>query len=455
MTSGSAWQCPACDRLVPGSVATCRCGYERSEGPADNPPGKSRPRFMVAVVLCAAAAVAGAAWYSIASSPVRRSGRPGSALQAGRQVSGAASAASAVTAAQGGDSEPVRLVPLPEIAAGPAPAQPAPSPPTESLEALIAQALPAVVRVETSSGFGSGFFVRADTILTNVHVVAENTAVSVRRADGRVQSARVELTAPEVDIAVLRISSSDPNQPVLTMGSSATVRPGQEVLALGTPMGLQNTVTRGIISAVRQVAAVTLIQTDAAINPGNSGGPLVDRLGSVVGINTMAVRSGVGLSFAVAIDHAAPLIDGRRPAFASTATPLTSLAQSLQSETGASPADQGRAAGLQAFERSMAALARRADALDDYWRQILKACYRGAVGGAFDRPWFALFDARAMQGALAPGCGVPFGEARARADEIRAGVAAADEAARRADVFPGARRELRVRYRLELPESDR
>ena len=92
---------------------------------------------------------------------------------------------------------------------------------------------------------------------------------------------------------------------------------------------LSNTVTRGIVSAVRQVGNITLIQTDAAINPGNSGGPLVDRSGLVIGVNSLAVaaQAGQGLAFAVAIDHATDLLDGQVSNGAQT--PLTALTKAM------------------------------------------------------------------------------------------------------------------------------
>ena len=129
--------------------------------------------------------------------------------------------------------------------------------------------------------------------MTNAHVVGSNSSVTIRRTDGRTAPARVEATAPEFDIAIMRIRNPDPHQPTLTMGSGVNARAGQEIIALGTPLGLQNTVTRGIVSAVREVGGVTLVQTDAAINPGNSGGPLLDRAGSVIGIATMGIGSAV------------------------------------------------------------------------------------------------------------------------------------------------------------------
>ena len=115
---------------------------------------------------------------------------------------------------------------------------------------------------------------------------------------------------------------------------------------------LSNTVTRGIVSAIRDVGPVTLIQTDAAINPGNSGGPLVDRNGVVIGINSLAVaaREGQGMAFAVAIDHARPLLSGQGST-ADAQTPLTALNQAMGGRARwRSAAHQGRA-GLHAGAR--------------------------------------------------------------------------------------------------------
>src|SRR6185295_14808261 len=118
--------------------------------------------------------------------------------------------------------------------------------------------------------------------------------------------------------------------PTLRLGSSAQARAGQEVMALGAPLGLQNTVTRGIVSAVRNVESLTLVQTDAAINPGNSGGPLITRNGDVIGITTMSMRPSAaqGLSFAVGIEHAQALLAGERPVQTGS-TPLSALNQAM------------------------------------------------------------------------------------------------------------------------------
>jgi S1-C subfamily serine protease len=333
---------------------------------------------------------------------------------------------------------------------------PAAAPDSASLEDVISRAMPALVRVETSGGFGSGFFITPDTMLTNVHVVGSNSTVTIRRPDGTTMTARVDITAPELDIAVIRISHADPNQPTLPMGSGVQARAGQEVIALGTPLGLQNTVTRGIVSAVREVGGLTLVQTDAAINPGNSGGPLLDRAGRVIGITTLSMRSSVaqGLSFAIAIEHAQALLAGKRSP-AQTGTPLSTLNEAMSGRRTPADPDAARDRSTKTYEQIIATLARRADALDERWRSFKRSCYEARVVGVFDREWFAVWDPRAMQGAVSPGCGPAFGDMRRAADDIRDAVLAASEAARQADVYPGTRRDVLRRSRLDYAGWDR
>jgi V8-like Glu-specific endopeptidase len=311
--------------------------------------------------------------------------------------------------------------------------------------------MPAVVLIETSAGRGSGFFVAPDTIVTNAHVVGRDSSVSIRRANGETTTARVESVAQELDLAVLKTTGSAA-QATLALGSSASARPGQEVVAIGSPLGVfQNTVTRGIVSSVRTMGDVTLLQTDAAINPGNSGGPLLDRAGAVIGITTMGVRSSQGLSFAVASDHARALLNGTRALPTSNATPLASLNSSLQStgNGGPSDADALRQKGEAAYTQALAQLAQRADQLDDYWRRFKTSCYTGKIAGSFEREWLALSSPSAMPGAVSPGCTASFTDVKRTATDIRQQVLGAEETARRAGVFPGVLREGRRRYRLE------
>jgi S1-C subfamily serine protease len=333
--------------------------------------------------------------------------------------------------------------PLSSVPGAPAGATPA------SLEDVISRAMPAVVRVETPGGVGSAFFVKRDTLLTNVHVVAGHAVVTVHLSDGRAAQGHVDATAPDYDLAVVKVADADGSSAQLPLGSALRTRVGQEIVAVGSPLGLQNTVTRGIVSALRQVGSVMLIQTDAAINPGNSGGPIIDRSGRVVAIATMRVKpgEGQGLSFGVAAEHAQALLDGRLPA-ASADAPLAGIREFVAPQPPAG-GESVRDLAERAFQQTVARVAQEADALDERWRSFVGTCYRGPIGGGFDRPWFALFDARAMQGAVPAGCQSAFASLKEAADRIRDAILAADEAARRADVYPGARRDALRRQHLD------
>ena len=170
--------------------------------------------------------------------------------------------------------------------------------------------MPAVVSLRTPTASGSGFFLSPDTIITNEHVVAGHSQVTVRTHDGVERSGRVVMRQPSVDLATVKLAQPVPSR-VLAAGRVSDVRVGQEVLAIGSPLGIENTVTRGIVSGIRKLGAVSLIQTDAAVNPGNSGGPLLNRQGEVVGITTLKLSRAEQMSFAVGIDHALPLLAGR------------------------------------------------------------------------------------------------------------------------------------------------
>lgn len=145
------------------------------------------------------------------------------------------------------------------------PAEPPSAAPAPSIEDVIAKASPAVVVVETSSGRGSAFFVDRDRLLTNHHVVLGQSYVRLRLSDNSILDARIAATAPEYDLAPLRLMQPGPDRAFLPLGTIQEVRQGQEVLAIGTPHGVfQNTVTRGIVSSLRQLDKVVVLQTDTA-----------------------------------------------------------------------------------------------------------------------------------------------------------------------------------------------
>ena len=188
---------------------------------------------------------------------------------------------------------------------------------------------PAVVTINTSgggllgsaSGTGSGvIYDSAGWILTNRHVVEEASSLTVTLNDGRVYNGEVYGIDTLTDLAIVRIAGSD--LPTAPIGSSDNLKPGQLAIAIGNPLGYENTVTTGIVSGLgRQITASdanqisdpdtlrNLIQTDAAINPGNSGGPLVNSAGQVIGINTAVSTTAQGLGFAIPIDVARPIMD--------------------------------------------------------------------------------------------------------------------------------------------------
>jgi serine protease Do len=170
--------------------------------------------------------------------------------------------------------------------------------------------------VPQRQGEGSGFIVSGDGyILTNAHVVADADEVTVRMTDRREYSAKVVGLDRRSDVAVLKIEGK--NLPVVRIGDPSKLRPGEWVLAIGSPFTFENTVTAGIVSATGRSmpgedGLVPFIQTDVAVNPGNSGGPLFNLNGEVVGINSQIYsRSGgwMGLSFAIPIDVATNVRD--------------------------------------------------------------------------------------------------------------------------------------------------
>jgi S1-C subfamily serine protease len=168
---------------------------------------------------------------------------------------------------------------------------------------------------------GSGFVTDRDgTILTNAHVVAGATKVTVQFADKHVVDARILGRDESTDLAVLKVSATQGELQPLSLGSSGNIQVGDPTIAIGNPFGLERTLTTGVVSATKRTIQAPngfeidgVIQTDAAINPGNSGGPLLDATGRVIGINSQIETGGsgggsVGIGFAIPIDTAKRLV---------------------------------------------------------------------------------------------------------------------------------------------------
>ena len=224
-----------------------------------------------------------------------------------------------------------RVVFRPESGTGAALQQLAATPtdrPAGSIAALAAKLTPSVVAIETEgwqgTGTGSGFIIKSDGyILTNHHVVSgvgNNSRITVVFADGSKAAGKVVGTNTAYDLAVVKVDRT--GLPTVTLGNSDGVVVGDSVIAIGSPLGLQSTVTSGIVSALnrpvtvgdaRATSYINAVQTDAAINPGNSGGPLIDARGAVIGVNSAIASLGstfggesgsIGLGFAIPINQA-------------------------------------------------------------------------------------------------------------------------------------------------------
>jgi serine protease Do len=193
---------------------------------------------------------------------------------------------------------------------------------------LFKRASPSVVFISTvtidpfrvtnrvGSSIGSGFIISEDgLVLTNSHVVFGSRAVSVTLDNGDTAPAQLLGADPILDIAVLRTPALPKGYPIAKLADSDAIEVGEEVVAIGNPLGLEQTITRGIVSGVNRILptspmsmTVPLIQTDTAINPGNSGGPLLNLCGEVIGINTATLMGVENIGFAIPINVAKQVV---------------------------------------------------------------------------------------------------------------------------------------------------
>ena len=460
----SAWMCPDCERRVPRTVDVCRCGHEwtgSEESVSDPPPTQtappkpSGPPSVPTVVGSGALVLVGAVIAVLAIGRPAPSVAPQPAM-AGTPAPAETKAAANVAPAEASDSR------LPQWPTDPtlwkdttAPATSAaalavPSAPgaarAGTLEDVISAAMPAVVLVETPGGRGTGFFVTPDTLITNAHVVEGHAYVSIKLSTGEALSGRVTQRSDDLDLAAIRTSDARSSQVTLPLASSREARIGQEIIAIGSPLGLQNTVTRGIVSAMRQAGAVVLVQTDAAIDPGNSGGPLLDRSGRVVAVATMRMSGRAeALGFGVGAEHVRALLDGRAPQSSQRPADVFSPSRS-------DGADGERESGEALYERFLVEAAKRADQLDASWTEFVTDCLSGrAPSTRSDRGWYVLWE-RFDESKISPACTRFFADFKMAAREYERRMTEAADRARGAGVYPGVCRQLRQRHRLDSPD---
>jgi S1-C subfamily serine protease len=422
------WSCSACGRRVPRRIDACRCGSRQSSSAGLERSGSAEPQtsgsgygfLLVLVVVITGAGLTLIPWGSEPASPAPP--RAAAALPPPADTRPAEAPERSVAA-------DISSVAHQESANAPTP----PTPPAAVLlEDMIGRVIPAVV-----------------SILTNAHVIEGHSSVDLLAGDTR-RKARVTAVSAASDLAVLQVDAHDPRQATLPLGSVTGVRAGQEAIAVGSALGvLSNTVTRGIVSAVRRAGAITLIQTDAAINPGNSGGPLLDRSGTVIGINSLKIgRAAESLGFAVAIDHATALLAGG-PAAPATAAAAPGLDTLLRNGPPSSDGARMRAQGEQQFARVLETAGRTADQLDAYWDRSARTCVTSS-SQAGDRRWFAVYEALGVRlNTQVSGCHAWLESLSANAGRIRDDMRDATESARQSGVYPGVMRDLLRRHRLD------
>jgi S1-C subfamily serine protease len=435
----------------------CRCGYEATpeSSAAPGAPGvEYRPKTSIPVwlLITVALAAAGVPVYYLSqpaatTREAQRADDPPAlpAIGSGERIQTAETQPEPAAI----DVPAPRMVPIEPVTpvlTTPSSAASASGSTVRSIEEIVSRAAAAVVLISTSTSTGTGFFVTQDMVLTNAHVVEGQSFVTVKLASGHTLQGRVERTSVDLDLAVVRAAARPESNQILQLGSAMAVRPGQEVIAIGSPLGLQNTVTRGIVSAVRSVGGVELIQTDAAINPGNSGGPLLDRDGRVIGVTTLKVTRGAeSLGFAVGIAHAVPLIEGR----AIPSGQGTLQAPSLQVGSRETEMDVARTGGTMRFEQAMQAAAQRADQIDQQWKRFQANCVAGGFSGDGQREWFAARDQAPAYKTPHSGCTAFARDLQVYVRELSDFMVQAGEQARRAGVYPGTLRDIRRKYRID------
>lgn len=452
-SSAFSWTCPQCGRQVPNRRTECHCGYAlqkpaefaSSEVLADVEERRPGTNWsLLATAVMAIGAVAGTIyWVSQRPAPTKAALRPPVARGVNAPMTAVVNPVTQpVTAAP-------NLVAPPPIVDPPVPSDGVRPAEVDSLEDVVGRAMPAIVMVETEKSRGSGFLVRPDLVVTNAHVTAGSLTVAVTSQTGAKMTGRVSQSSDEYDIAVIQVGGFGPTDVQLPLGSSANLRLGQSIVALGWAEGLkQSTLTRGVITGLRRIGNRQMVQTDAAPNPGDSGGPVLDRAGEVVGVTTFRFENGSG-GLAVPIDDVKPFV----ARIASAVMPLPPSA--APNVPRPSEPDLRRGIGVQRYESDLIAVADRAASLDAGWSRYRAVCRITSVPAGQAREWFNLYDPSSPLHRAPERCANMLNDLQRQADAINVAVLAAQEAARRADVYPGTRRDLLRRYHLDYAGWDR
>jgi serine protease Do len=227
--------------------------------------------------------------------------------------------------------------PSPASPSSPAPRASAPARPLSPAD-IAARAFPAVVTIRTGDSLGTGFVVRADGwIATNLHVIVGASRVKVTLRDAReLEVVEVLAASPDHDLALVRVQAH--GLPTLSIGDSDSIRPGDPVVAIGNPLGLEDTVSNGLVSARRKVddsgEGFEVLQVSAPIAPGSSGGPLFNEHGEVIGVATAILQGGQNLNFGVPVRYLVSLIKQPAPMpFADFAKLVAKLSAHSQAKT--------------------------------------------------------------------------------------------------------------------------
>jgi S1-C subfamily serine protease len=297
---------------VPGRIDRCRCGHGRGADATAPPPAAGAPtpdrraRGVVEGGLLALIIVASGYYYTSArTTPVPSRTAASARLDmhaatprlASRDTIASTSAQAAAEHAAPEPSAPAASLDKPEPSATP-------------LEDLIEHAMPGVVLIEAEKTRGSGFLARPDVVVTNAHVIAGATSVTITLQGGTRVAGTVFESSDDLDLSLVSIPRVALADVPLPLGSASALRLGQGIVALGWAQDLQQSpVTRGIVTGLRRDGNQRLVQTDAVPNHGDSGGPLIDRRGEVVGVTTFRAEvSGTTAGFAVSIDDVKALL---------------------------------------------------------------------------------------------------------------------------------------------------